>query len=164
MRGRDWVVVGAIGWCCAFAALHVFWALGGSAGLASSAGTELATRRPTAFVVLGLWGVAALLLGAAVVVGVAVNAQLSPRVGRTLGWLISAAGLVMLARAVVVEILLLTDAGGVRTEVGLEQTHWSLVLWNPWFVVGGVLFIWTGRRVARRWTSSRSTRLRSVQS
>ncbi|NKS56361.1 DUF3995 domain-containing protein [Rhodococcus hoagii] len=159
MRGRDWIAVGAIVWCCAFAALHVFWALGGSAGLASSAGAELAARRPTAFVVLGLWGVAALLLAAAVVVGVAVNAQLPTRLGRILGWLIGAGGLVMLARGVMVEILLITDAGGVRTAVGPEQTHWSLVLWNPWFVVGGLAFIWSGRSVMRRWPSVRSARL-----
>jgi hypothetical protein len=133
--------------------LHVFWALGGSAGLASSAGAELAARRPTAFVVLGLWGVAALLLAAAVVVGVAVSAQLSPRLRRILGWLIGAAGLVMVARGVVVELLLITDAGGVRTAVGPEQTRWSLALWNPWFVVGGVLFVWTGCRVVRRWNA-----------
>ncbi|WP_280759171.1 DUF3995 domain-containing protein [Prescottella agglutinans] len=133
-----------------FAALHVFWAAGGSAGLASSAGNELAAHRPTAFVVLGLWGVAAVLMAAAVVVGVAMNAQLPPRLRRILGWLITAAGLAMLARAVMIEILLITDAGGVRTEVGPQQTHWSLVLWNPWFAIGGVLFTWTGRRVTQR--------------
>nr|CTQ96950.1 hypothetical protein [Kibdelosporangium sp. MJ126-NF4] len=36
--------------------LHIYWAVGGEAGLASSAGVDLATRRPLGFVLLGLWG------------------------------------------------------------------------------------------------------------
>jgi hypothetical protein len=53
--------VGAAAWCAIFAAVHLFWAVGGTAGLASSAG-QLAERRPAGFVVFGLFGVGALLL------------------------------------------------------------------------------------------------------
>lgn len=45
VRSRRWGYVAA-GWATLFAALHFFWALGGSAGLATSAGVELATERP----------------------------------------------------------------------------------------------------------------------
>ncbi|MGH3756073.1 MAG: esterase-like activity of phytase family protein, partial [Pseudonocardiaceae bacterium] len=45
-----------------FAALHFYWALGGDAGLASVAGTELAAERPQWFVLAGLWGVGLLLV------------------------------------------------------------------------------------------------------
>lgn len=143
-------------WCCAFAGLHVFWALGGSVGLASSAGAELAARRPVAFVVFGLWGVAALLLAGAGLVRAVQRAR--PPWRRAGGWLIVSVGAVLLVRGVAVEILLLTDAGGVRTAVGPSQTRWSLVLWNPWFVLGGALFIGAGLRpsITRRRRSVRS--------
>jgi len=149
MKGRDWVGVGAVSWCRAFAALHVYWALGGSAGLASSAGTDFATRRPASFVAFGLWGVAALLLIGAIVTGFAASFRFPARVGRILGWLIGAAGLALFARGVLVEFLLLADVGGVRTEVGPEQTRWSHLLWNPWFIAGGVLLFWAGIRVVK---------------
>ena len=55
-------------WCGLFACLHLFWALGGSIGLASSAGHDLAERRPVSFVIFGLFGVALCLhLGIAVI-------------------------------------------------------------------------------------------------
>jgi len=42
------VALSAVAWCCVFAAAHLFWAVGGSAGLASPAGADLAARRPAA--------------------------------------------------------------------------------------------------------------------
>jgi len=65
-------------WCGLFACLHLFWALGGSIGLASSAGPDLAERRPTSFIIFGLFGTALLLL-----IGIAVIAvACSPRAPR----------------------------------------------------------------------------------
>ncbi|WP_197285040.1 DUF3995 domain-containing protein [Sciscionella sediminilitoris] len=128
-------------WCLLFAALHLFWALGGALGLASSAGAELASRRPAWFVLGGLWGVAAVLLIGAWFCAGMVRWRLSgipQRFVAVLGWL---GGAVLLARGVLVELLLATDAAGLSTEVGAEQTRWSLVLWNPWFMLGGVLVL-----------------------
>jgi len=65
---RSVPAVGAAAWCAVFAAVHLFWAVGGTAGLASSAGQGLAERRPADFVVFGLFGVAALLLAGIVLV------------------------------------------------------------------------------------------------
>jgi hypothetical protein len=45
-----------------FAAVHVFWAVGGRLRLAESAGRQLAEQRPGWFVAVGLWGVAGLLV------------------------------------------------------------------------------------------------------
>lgn len=136
----------ASGWCVTFAALHLYWAVGGNRGLASSAGADLATRRPALFVLVGLWGTAILLL-----LGAALGAALTwgrprtrlRRLTAAVGWLVGAA---LLARGVVLEILLMTNAGGIATSVGRSETHWSLVLWNPWFIVGGVAFLVAARR------------------
>jgi hypothetical protein len=127
----------------------VYWAAGGNAGLASAAGTELAARRPLAFVLSGLWGTA-LLLG----VGAVFSAGLAhwrPRGGLRrwtgiLGWL---AGAVLVARGLLVEVVLLTGTGGVAASAGPLETHWSLILWNPWFAAGGVLLLLAARQFQR---------------
>jgi hypothetical protein len=124
-----------------FAAVHVFWAVGGRAGLASSAGAALASRRPVVFVVFGLWGVAAALVAAAVLVGWSARAEPARRYRVACGWVLGVVGLGLLARGLLVELALAVDAGGVRDSVGAAESRWSLVLWDPWFVVGGVLFV-----------------------
>ncbi len=130
----------AAGWSGLFAAVHLFWALGGSTGLAESAGTELAEDRPAWFTALGLYGVAALLLVAGGV-GVALGrgAVLLRR-----RWLLPLLGAgvagVLLLRAVVVHVVLLSDAGYGGGAVSAAQRSWTLWVWNPWFLLGGVLF------------------------
>lgn len=147
-RARRLPAVAAAAWCAVFAALHFFWALGGSTGLASSAGRDLAQRRPTAFVVLGLCGVAALLVGGIGVLWVADGRTGSRGWTRRAVVCVGLVGVVLTLRGVVLEVLLWLDAGGLRTEVGALETRWSLVLWDPWFVLGGVLFLWTAAATA----------------
>ncbi|WP_405183258.1 hypothetical protein [Nocardia sp. NBC_01377] len=87
-------------------------------GLASSAGSDLAARRPPMFVAAGLWGVAVALLAGAVFVGVAAAVSMPRRRRRVMAWMIGLAGLALLARGVLVEIALAADAGGGCREVG----------------------------------------------
>ncbi|MGI5529296.1 DUF3995 domain-containing protein [Streptomyces syringium] len=122
----------ACGWAVAFAGLHFYWALGGDVGLSVSAG-PLADERPLWFVVAGLWGVGALcLLGALL-------AWLLPRSvpARWLGWGVSA---LLLARGIGVEVLLLTNSTHLDASVSEGQRAWTLALWNPWFILGGLAF------------------------
>ena len=144
---RRWVP--ATTWCLVFAALHVFWALGGSVGLASSAGRQLAAERPTSFVLLGLWGVGVLLLVGA---GVVYRCTVSER--RSLRWLVGAVGALLLLRGLLVEVVLLVDLGGVRDSVGRLETTAGLLVWNPWFVLGGLAWVYAaatrGTRGRRR--------------
>jgi hypothetical protein len=127
----------AAGWSAVFAALHLFWGLGGSVGLAESAGRDLATRRPTWFVVLGLFGVAALLVTAAVLGALLARRAWDGwrrRVLLTVGGCVAA---VLVSRAVAVELLLLTDALPPGA-VSASERQWTLALWNPWFLIGGL--------------------------
>lgn len=156
---RVWSVpaVGAAAWCAVFAAVHLFWAVGGAAGLASSAGRDLAERRPAGFVVFGLFGVAALLLVGIALVMVASGGIASEPLSRLAGVLVAVVGIALVIRGVALEVLLATDAGGLRAAVGPLESRWSLALWNPWFAIGGLLFLWTAiraRRVRRRVSSS----------
>ncbi|MFD7657820.1 DUF3995 domain-containing protein [Actinosynnema sp. NPDC059797] len=139
----------AAGWSVVFAAAHFFWALGGSTLLDVSAGPELAAERPAWFVAGGLWGVGVLCL-----VGAAVGWALSrPRRPGPLGKAVRlagvAAGAVLLVRGLVVEALLLTGSGGLEDTVGPDQRWWTLLLWNPWFIAGGIAFTVAGAAYRR---------------
>lgn len=123
-----------------FAALHLYWALGGSVGLAESAGRQVAQQRPGWFVALGLYGVAALLLGAA---GVGLAVARGAGLGRR-RWVLPlvTAGIagVLLLRGVAVHLLLLSDTAYGGGAISAAQRTWTLWVWNPWFLLGGVLF------------------------
>ncbi len=146
-RTAGWL---AAAWCGLFALLHVFWAAGGSTGLASASGRELASRRPATFVLFGLWGVAVLLVTGA---GLAVVATLRAvpaawlRGFQILAWIAAA---VLVLRALFVELALATDLGHVRESVGSLETRWSLILWNPWCAIGGICFFALALDIRRR--------------
>ena len=121
-----WSPYGASAWCLTFAALHIYWAVGGELGLASSAGSDLAARRPALFVLVGLWGTAMLLL-----LGARLSAALARgrpptrlrRLATATGWLVGAA---LLARGVVLELVLAMGAGGISASVGASEAYWGL--------------------------------------
>ncbi|MFG2222822.1 DUF3995 domain-containing protein [Streptomyces sp. NPDC048644] len=150
----------ACAWAVAFAVLHFYWALGGSWGLSVSAG-PLAEERPGWFVAVGLWGVGLLCL-----VGGSLGWLLAgPRPRRPAGRVITALGwcacAVLLARGILIEALLLTDAAGQEINVSPQQRLWTLLLWNPWFLVGGLAFglaAWKSGRPGRPGRSGRSGR------
>ncbi|MBW5426013.1 DUF3995 domain-containing protein [Streptomyces sp. BG9H] len=139
-------------WATAFAGLHFYWALGGDAGLSISAG-PLADERPLWFVLAGLWGVGALcLLGASLAWLLA-----TPRLrgvpallARWLGWGVSA---LLLVRGVGVKVLLLTDTTHLDGSVSAGQRAWTLALWNPWFIAGGLTFALATLRAREQWPS-----------
>ena len=150
-----WRLQTAFLWCVAFAAVHVYWAVGGNVGLASAAGVDLATRRPALFVLVGLWGTATLLLlGAGFSAGLAEGRPQGRlrRPAAAVGWLL---GVTLLARGIILELGLITGAGGIAASVGAAETRWSLVLWNPWFALGGVAFLMTARRFGQRYPRAR---------
>jgi len=136
-------------WCGSFAGLHLFWALGGSVGLASSAGRDLAMRRPASFVIFGLYGTALLLVVGILIIAVTQRPQAARRLRRAASVLMAVVGVGLVLRGLALEVLLATNAAGLRANVGPLETHWSLILWNPWFAVGGTLFIATAIRASR---------------
>jgi hypothetical protein len=128
-------------WCLVFGVVHVFWALGGDAGLASSAGSRLAAERPAMFVAFGLWGVAGVLACGALLAGYASWFARKLPALRVLKVLALVVGFGLVARGLLVEVALAVNLGGVRQGVGPLETRWSLALWNPWFMIGGWCFL-----------------------
>ena len=91
------------------------------------------------FVVGGLYGVA-LALAVAAVLGVALARNPVAGRRRWLPLLGAGVAVVLVLRAVGVELLLLADAGYGDGAVSPAQRWWTLVLWNPWFLLGGITF------------------------
>ncbi|MFE1320771.1 DUF3995 domain-containing protein [Kitasatospora phosalacinea] len=146
--GRGWGHAAA-GWALAFAGLHLYWAVGGRWGLAVSAGSRLAAERPGWFVLTGLWGVAAACLAGALLGVVLARAESAWRWARAARRVGLAVGALLLLRGLAVEVLLLADPAALDAGVGRAQRAWTLVLWNPWFLAGGLLF-WLAARGAGR--------------
>lgn len=135
-------------WAVTFAVLHFYWALGGGWGLSVSAG-PLAEERPGWFVVVGLWGVGMLCLVGGMLGWLLARPRphgLAGRAVKTLGWCACA---VLVVRSIAVEVLLLSDAAGQEIDVSPEQRLWTLALWNPWFLVGGLVFGLAARQFGR---------------
>ena len=121
----------AAGWAAVFALVHLYWALGGTVGLAESAGRQLADERPTAFVLGGLYGVALVLVAAAALGMALARGRVAGR-RRILSVLAAGVAAVLLLRAVVIEALLLADVDYGNGGVSAEQRWWMSAL--------GVLF------------------------
>ncbi|MFE0700836.1 DUF3995 domain-containing protein [Streptomyces sp. NPDC058872] len=139
----------ACGWAVAFAGVHFYWGLGGDVGLSVAAG-PLATERPLWFVVAGLWGVGGLCLLGAALARLLTRPDLrgTPAAWvRWLGWGVSA---VLLTRGIGVEVMLLTGTVHGDASVSEQQRVWTLFLWNPWFVAGGLSFGLATLRASRR--------------
>lgn len=127
----------ACAWALAFAVAHFYWALGGRTGLDVSAGPALSTDRPLWFVLGGLIGVGMLLVVGA---GVALMLERSVRWLRLLSLLGWAASAILLIRGVGLELLLAAGVVHAGDGISRDQVAWTWVLWNPWFVLGGVCF------------------------
>ncbi|MFG2652560.1 DUF3995 domain-containing protein [Streptomyces sp. NPDC048436] len=126
-------------WAAAFAGLHFYWAVGGDVGLSISAG-PLATERPLWFVAAGLWGVGALCLIGALLAWLLARPRLRGRPALLARWLGWGVGTLLLVRGIGIEVLLLTNTTRMDTSVSAGQRAWTLALWNPWFITGGLAF------------------------
>jgi len=107
-------------------------------------GVALAGDRPRWFVIFGLWGMALVLLAGAALGRTLAHGRPGGRATRMLAVVSCLVGAGLLLRGVGVELLLITGAAGVARNVGQDQTRLSLLLWNPWFVVGGLTFALAG--------------------
>jgi hypothetical protein len=59
----------------------------------------------------------------------------------------------LLLRGAYVELALAADLGHIRRSVGPLETRWSLILWNPWFIIGGACFLILALRLQHRLNS-----------
>ncbi|MFJ1544212.1 DUF3995 domain-containing protein [Streptomyces sp. NPDC088246] len=137
-------------WALIFAASHFYWAVGGDVGLSVSAGRQLANARPLWFVLLGLWGVGTLCLVGALLAWLLAQSHPQGAARRILTWLGWGVSFILLTRGITIEFLLLTDVTQLDSSVSAGQRFWTLVLWNPWFIAGGLAFGMSALKAGRR--------------
>ena len=144
----------AFAWALAFAAPSFYWALGGTVGLGTIAARaeEIPLAGDPAFV-FGT-GVLKVLAGLLALAAVRPWGRAVPRRAVLAAVWTAAAVLACYGLANLVDHGLMV-AGPRRTPevLGARAARWHLLLWDPIFVLGGVLFFQTAR-TARRYRSA----------
>ena len=158
---------GAAAWSFAFASISFYWAIGGTFGV-STVGNQVesySSTVPDFFVILWIDVVAKALLGAlAVVLAIpswrrAVPGKASlPTIAWTAGFLMLAYGSVEFTVTGFSALLMATKVLTPSPSVDWTGIVGHLVLWDPYWALGGVLFLLSikgvGARV-RRWLPRR---------
>jgi hypothetical protein len=144
--------VAAAVWALLFAASSAYWAAGGMLGseTVGSALAERAAARDPGFVAM-LWAAAAL-KGLLVLLALALTCRWGARSGRLLrfvGWATGAALTVYGALGLADFGLMALGALGVPADVGRAAVAWYVFLWEPIWLLGGLLFLATTRAAPR---------------
>jgi Protein of unknown function (DUF3995) len=127
-----------------YAAISVYWGLGGT-WLLDTVGASLAQpgRSASAVVVLAVWCAVGLKVIASVLpllaVGVGAARSRWPRPIRALAWV--EAAILTLYGLILTAIGLLVQAGLIGTQASADHRAlaWHAYLWDPWFLVWGLL-------------------------
>jgi len=153
-QSTTWAGYAACVWALVFAAITFYWAAGGTAGGDTIGPAITNMARDPAFIA-ALWGIGALkLLG-----GLLALALVRPW-GRVLPrWMLLTAAwgggilMVLYGGASWVQEGLMVS-GVIRIPAGLGPTaaRWHVLLWDPWWLLGGILFIIAAWSYGRRTT------------
>lgn len=155
-RVVPWPAYGACVWSLLFAAMSFYWAAGGTIGIDTQAPGIAALARerdPTFVAVLWVTGLLKLLCVPLALALVQPWGRVFPR--RMLLTAVWAAGGVMvlwggLNLCVGVGVAVLRVAGVVDPPEDTSAFWWYLLLWDPWWILGGVLFLVAAWRYRRR--------------
>lgn len=135
----------ACAWSLAFAAVHLYWALGGTAGLP----TGMSVRANPALFVIAVLAVPLCLLGALLALSLVRPWGLAfpRRLLSACGWGVSAVLLFHSGPTLVWGMLV---AAGLIDDDPTVLERWSLFVYEPWFFVGGLLYGAAAWRHGRR--------------
>lgn len=145
-RRIAWSGYAAATWAFLFAALSFYWGLGGRAGTSTLGPALVAMGNDPWFVAVGLWG-----FGIIKAIGGVVALALVQPWGREIprrlllaaAWVGGAVALLYGAALLIQHGLMLLGATTIPAGLGRTAARWHLVLWDPWWMLGGILFILT---------------------
>lgn len=130
-------------WALLFAAMSFYWALGGRAGLSTQAvSIRNQVDDPTFVVVLWVTGILKVLAALiAVVFILPLGRRIPQRLLLVTGWL--AAGFLLLYGSFgwIQALLWETGVHDIPSSVGAKASRWKLIFWDPFWLLGGCLFL-----------------------
>jgi hypothetical protein len=138
----------AAAWAFVFALMSFYWGLGGRAGIHTLGPGLAALANDPWFVALGLWGA-----GIAKVIGGLVALALVRPWGRAFprrllliaAW-VGGGGALLYGTALFIQHgLMLAGILAIPAGLGPVAARWHLLLWDPWWVSGGLLFVVTAK-------------------
>jgi hypothetical protein len=143
---KVWAAYAAAGWSWAFAAMSFYWAAGGTLGLRTLGNViqELALARDPLFLWLGGWGVGVMKVVGGVLALMFVPSS-NPRLPRwlliTIGWGAGVGMILYGAASFVQHALMLTRTIDLPNGLGEEGARGHLLIWDPWWTLGGILYV-----------------------
>jgi hypothetical protein len=141
-RTENWAAYAACAWSLVFAAMSFYWAVGGRAGIATQGPTirDLAEAREPWFVAV-LWITGVLkVVGALLALARPTARRILRRPLLVLGWG-AGVGMVLYGGVpLVVGGLALARVIGGTEPVDRPGLWWHVLLWDPWWMLGGSLF------------------------
>lgn len=159
-----WAAYAACAWAFVFAAMSFYWAAGGTAGLGTlSAGIrEQSAARDPGFVAL-VW-ITGILKAVAGLIALALARTWGRFVPRWLllvgawgaGAVLTAYGAIQLVVTGVAATLMAAGVIGTPADMDWAALRWHLLLWDPWWLAGGLLFIKAARDYGRRSRAARA--------
>jgi hypothetical protein len=142
--GATWAAHAAAVWAFAFAALSFYWAAGGTLGLGSVGGTIAGIGRSQAWFAWIVW-LTALAKTAAGMLALSLVRPWGDRFARGLRLTagVAAGALLTLYALLNLGARGLQALAAVPTPASMHSAAawWHLLLWDPWFLAGGVLFL-----------------------
>ena len=148
-----WPGYAAAGWAALFALVSLYWAVGGTAGI-RTVGGDIAALAGSGSGAAGLlaWG-ATVLKVAGVVFALALVSRWGRIFPRPLmlvaGWAASVVLILYGAVNVLGELLVVTGIVPATSQTDLYALHWHLALWDPYFLVWGILLLLAVRQYQR---------------
>lgn len=143
-NGATWAAHAATVWAFAFAALSFYWAAGGTIGLGAVGGTIAGIGRSQAWFAWVVW-LTALAKTVGGMLALSLVRPWGDRFPRGLRLTASAAAGALLTMYALLNLGArgLQALGAIPTPASMQSAAawWHLLLWDPWFLAGGVLFL-----------------------
>ncbi len=144
---RPWIPYTAAAWAVVFAIVSFYWASGGTIGIGTLARSiqQLGRERSPSFVA-EVWATGVLKLVAAAIALALIRPwgkRIAPRLLRILIWGTGVTLLLYGGSNLIQDVLIVAGVIDVPKSMGPEAVRWYLFLWEPWWILGGVLFLAT---------------------
>lgn len=151
MGAGRWPVYAAIGWTVLFAGMSFYWAMGGMLGTRSLGGAiyEKALHPDPSFRLV-VWATGFVKLAGVLPLAGLLAAGIGPALRKGLSLLCVIAGVLMaLYGSANVVTIALAAFGVLDFDLETYAIVWRLAFWEPFWVLGGILYVVAGRRGKR---------------